>query len=170
MLRHPLVGPGLRFVVAGSTVALVFLGVPYFLNAGAGVPVEVAIPIAYVLALSLHFTLQRLFVFRHIAEFTLTTRAQLKRYGVIASIQYPTTAIVTAFLPSLLHLPQRDTYVIVALTMSVLSFFVLRTLVFHGHDPRFAATDGGSVADPEIAQEEFLAGSGRAPQGESNAV
>lgn len=153
MLRHPLAGPGFRFVIAGTLVALVFLGVPYFLNDGAGVPIEAAIPIAYALAISLHFTLQRTFVWRHITEFALTTRGQLKRYGVMASVQYPTTAIATAVLPGLLHLPQRDTYVIVTLSMSLISFTVFRTLVFHGDDPRSQPVGSGSSADHlEVAE------------------
>ncbi len=120
LLRHPLAGPGVRFVISGTVIALVYLGVPYFLNAGAGVPIEAAIPIAYFLAIVLHFTLQRTFVFRHVTEFALTARGQIKRYCMAASVQYPTTAIATAVLPGLLRLPQRDTYVIVTLTMSLI--------------------------------------------------
>ncbi len=162
---HPLTGPGIRYGIAGIVVASVYLGVPVALNGGAGVPIEAAIPIAYVLAISLHFTLQRTFVWRHITEFALTTRGQLKRYGVMATVQYPTTAIATAVLPGLLHLPQRDTYVIVTLSMALVSFTFLRTLVFHGHDPRSQPVRSDSPADLEVAEEQLLERGGVSRQG-----
>jgi putative flippase GtrA len=153
LLAHPLAGPGIRYVIAGSIVAVVYLGLPVGLYDGAGVPVEAAIPIAFALAIVLHFTLQRAFVFRHITTFALSTRAQIRRYGVIAAVQYPTTAALTALLPSLLHLPQRDCFVIITLSMSLVSFTVLRTRIFHGHrapgQPQSVGT-GGSAADLKV--------------------
>jgi putative flippase GtrA len=171
LLSHPLAGPGLRYVVAGAIVALVYLGVPVLLNVVIGLPVEAAIPIAYVLAISLHFTLQRTFVFHHVEEFALSTRGQIKRYCMIAAVQYPTTAVATAILPGVLHLPQRDTYVLVTLTTSVISFTVLRTLIFHGDndDHLLVGAEASSAADLEIAQEQLLH-QGGVPEGQPDSV
>jgi putative flippase GtrA len=146
-------------VIAGSIVAAVYLGLPVGLNDGAGVPVEAAIPIAFALALTLHFTLQRTFVFRHVATFALSTRAQIRRYCVIAAVQYPTTAALTALLPGLLHLSQRDCFVIITLSMSLFSFTMLRTRIFHSHrgpaPPQSVGTEG-SAADLQVRKEQFL--------------
>ena len=131
LLRHDLTGPLIRYGVAGGCVAVVYLSVPLLLHDAVGLPIEVAIPIAYALALTLHFNLQRRFVFRHLDEFALTTRQQIGRYAMIAAVQYPTTALATALLPSLLHISSDAAFLIIAVTISVAAFLLLRAHVFH---------------------------------------
>ena len=80
LTRHHIAGPMLRYGIAGATVAAVYLSLPLGLNAIFDVPIQVAIPIGYVLAVSLHFMLQRHFVFRHVSQFALTGREQGARY------------------------------------------------------------------------------------------
>ncbi len=104
---------------------------PLVLNGLIGVPIQIAIPFAYLLAVTLHFNLQRHFVFRHVDEFALSVRQQTGRYLVIGAVQYPTTALATAFLPGLLGVSQRVTFLLVTLVMSVTFFLVLRGQVFH---------------------------------------
>ena len=156
---HPLTGSGVRYGISGLAVAAVYLGVPVVLSGSAGVPIELVIPIAYVLAISLHFTLQRHFVFRHITGFALSRRQQVARYVLIGSVQYPTTAIATALLPGLLGLSSRATYVVTSLTMSLIFFLVLRVRVFHASiepDPSPAdpqdpgRLDGDQAIDDEV--------------------
>ena len=126
----------IRYGIVGAITALVYLGVPVVLNGDASVPIQVAIPLAYVTAVALQFNLQRHFVFRHVSVFALTRRAQMGRYVMIGALQYPATAIATALLPPLLGLSARATFVLVALTMSLTIFLVLRTHIFHGtHTP-----------------------------------
>jgi hypothetical protein len=62
-------------------------------------------------------------------------RQQIGRYLVIGAIQYPTTALATAFLPGLLGLSQRVVFVLVTLVMSVTFFLLLHGQVFHPNDP-----------------------------------
>lgn len=131
LLGHELTGPLIRYGIAGGCVALVYLGVPLLLHDVVGVPIEVAIPIAYLLALTLHFNLQRHFVFRHIDEFALSTRQQIGRYAMIAAVQYPTTALATAFLPGLLHISSDAAFLIISLSISLTAFLMLRGHVFH---------------------------------------
>ncbi len=131
LVNHPLTGPTIRYGVAGLTVALVYLGLPVLFNGTLGVAIQIAIPIAYVLAVSLHFTLQRHFVFRHVTKFALSGRAQAARYVAVGAVQYPTTALSTALLPGLLGLSQRATFVCTSLAISVIFFLVLRGHVFH---------------------------------------
>jgi putative flippase GtrA len=149
LLNHTLVGSTVRYGIAGSIVGGVYVGLPLALNGGFGMPIEAAIPIAYAIALTLHFNLQRHFVFRHVEEFALQRRQQILRYLGIAAFQYPTTALATALLPSALHISQRVAYVITVVTISAIAFVVLRTHIFHpadgpgrGHD---AARGGHSL-------------------------
>ena len=101
----------IRYAISGAIVAAFYLGAPIAVNTLLGLPLEVCLPVAYVMAVALQFTLQRLFVFRHITEFALTVRQQIRWYIVIAAVQYPLSALATAFLPKLLGVPQRAVYV-----------------------------------------------------------
>lgn len=94
-------------------------------------PIEAAIPIAYLLAITLQFNLQRHFVFRHVDEFALPVRHQIGRYAIIAAVQYPTTALATAVLPGWLGVSERVVFLVVAVCMSITIFLVLRSRVFH---------------------------------------
>src|SRR4051812_34831471 len=62
----------LRFVVSGATVAVVYLGLGLLLSGPLGVPIQVAIPVSYVLSVLLNYTLQRTFVFAHSETFALS--------------------------------------------------------------------------------------------------
>jgi putative flippase GtrA len=121
----------IRYGAAGALVAGVYLSLPLVASSVFGVPIEIVIPIAYVLAVTLHFVLQRNFVFRHI-EFALSSRQQVTRYIAIGAFQYPTTALATASLPGVLGLSPQATYVGCALAFSLMFFLFLRTRVFHG--------------------------------------
>jgi putative flippase GtrA len=134
VVTHPATRPMLRYGVAGATVAAVYLGIPVILNGGLGLEIQIAIPIAYVLAVSLHFLLQRHFVFRHVPKFALSGREQATRYVAVGAVQYPTTALSTALLPGVLGLSQRATFVCTTLAISFTFFLVLRAHVFHPTD------------------------------------
>lgn len=150
LLRHPTVGPPIRYGIAGATVAAVYLATPLVVNGVFGVPIQVAIPFAYLLAITLHFNLQRHFVFRHVREFALPFRQQVGRYVVIGAIQYPITALATAFLPGLLGVSERVMFVIITLVISVTFFLVLRGHVFH------PSAGDELVAEPYPAPEQQL--------------
>lgn len=133
LASHELTGSTIRYGIAGALVAAVYLGLPLALSAG-GVALQVAIPIGYVVAMTVHFNLQRQFVFRHVAAFALSARQQVGRYLVIGAVQYPTTAICVAELPALLHVSERIVYVATTITISTICFLLLRTRVFHAQD------------------------------------
>ena len=101
------------------------------LNGVLGAPIQAAIPVAYVLAVTLHFNLQRHFVFRHVVEFALSRRKQITRYVAVGAVQYPVTALSTAFVPGLLGISERAAFVATTLLISVTFFLVLRGHVFH---------------------------------------
>jgi putative flippase GtrA len=141
MGRHSVAGQSIRYGVAGSIVAAVYLGLPLLLNGAMGIAIEIVVPIAYVLAVSLHFNLQRGFVFRHTGAFALTTREQIMRYVGIGAVQYPTTAVLTAVLPGALGVSERVVFVGVTLAISGAGFLLLRVHVFHPDDSAAPAVD-----------------------------
>jgi putative flippase GtrA len=154
LAAHPLAGPSVRYVIAGGTVAGVYLAIPLALNGAFGVPIQVAIPIAYVLAVSLHFMLQRHFVFGHVDEFALSTRQQVGRYVVMGSIQYPTTALATAILPAMLGVSERVAFVGITVVISVTFFLVLRGHVFHPANEECEEVSGRATDQPTPAPAE----------------
>ena len=124
-------GQALRFVLAGATVGGVYVGLTLLLSGPVGIPIEIAILIAYVLAVSLHFVLQRHVVFGGTEEFALSVRGQVLRYVLIGVVQYALTAGATHILPSLLDLPEQVVYVLTVAVISAMTFLFLRTNVFH---------------------------------------
>ncbi len=151
LLRHPFAGPLVRYGMAGATVGVIYLAVPLVLNGPAGLPIAIAIAIAYVMAVTLHFNLQRHFVFRHVDEFALSARQQVGRYLVIGAIQYPTTALATALLPRALGVSPRLVFVVVTLVMSITFFLLLRGHVFHP-DGAPELTREGPVPPPPLTE------------------
>ena len=149
LLDHRLTGPTLRYGIAGATVATVYIGIPLLFNGAFGMAIQVAIPIAYVLAVSLHFTLQRHFVFRHVPQFALTRRQQAGRYVAVGAVQYPATAASTALLPGALGISERQAYVCTVIAISVIFFLILRAHVFHpAADPEQSPDHGDHVPAP----------------------
>jgi putative flippase GtrA len=121
-----------RFVISGGTVAVVYLGLGLLLSGPVGMPIQIAIPISYVLSVLLNYTLQRHFVFAHSTSFALSPGAQFVRYVQVGVVQYAFTALTTAVLPGPLGVSEQLVYVVSALIAAVLTFILLRFVVFHG--------------------------------------
>jgi putative flippase GtrA len=121
----------MRFVLSGSTVAVVYLGLGLLLSGPMGLPIQVAIPVAYVLSVLLNYTLQRYFVFADRERFALEARSQFIRYVQIGAVQYGFTALATAVLPDWLGLSEQVVFVAVALIAAAITFVLLRFVVFH---------------------------------------
>ena len=64
-----MLGQGVRYGLAGATVAVVYLSTTTVLAEVVGLPFQIALAIGFCVALVLHFTLQRLFVWKHEDEF-----------------------------------------------------------------------------------------------------
>jgi putative flippase GtrA len=82
------VGQGLRYAIAGTTVALWYLVTTIVLADVLDVAFQLALAIGFVTAVLVHFTLQRFFVWAHHSEFALGLGAQVGRYLAIAGVQY----------------------------------------------------------------------------------
>lgn len=120
-----------RYASVGVLVAAIYIGLTLLLSGSLGLPIQAAIPIAYLCAICVHFTLQRLFVFRNAEEFELAVHHQVARYVALVLSQYVVTALFTAVLPSVLNLPARAVYVGTVCICTAIAFVLLRTRIFH---------------------------------------
>ena len=126
-----LLGQGLRFVLAGGTVAFVYTASTLLLVHVAGLSFELALAIGFVLAIATHFTLQRFFVWVHHTEFALDLRPQISRYLAAVRPYCTSAAASVAVLPGALHVATTWVYLVTVAIVSTAMFFVLRHIVFH---------------------------------------
>jgi putative flippase GtrA len=134
-IRSPdwgLAGQGIRFAVSGVLVASVYISVTTLLHEVLGVRFQIALASGFLAGLALHFTLQRLFVWRHHQSFALALHQQAARYLLICFTQYGITALSTARLPGLLGLPVEVVYLMTVFTITGINFVLFRGRVFHG--------------------------------------
>jgi putative flippase GtrA len=122
---------GVRFATSGVAVGLFYLLVTTILADVFGVDFQVALALGFASALTLHFVLQRVFVWAHHGDYALETPQQVPRYLAVALLQYALTSAATRFLPDALGVSVTLVYLVTAVTLSVISFFVFRSRVFH---------------------------------------
>jgi putative flippase GtrA len=120
--------------LVGAATAVVYIALGLFLSGPVGLDIQIAIVIAYAIAVAMHFLLQRFFVWSHHGEFALPARQQLVRYGLMTAAQYAFVALVTALAPKVVPLSEKEVYVLAALIAPVGAFLVMRFLVFHGNE------------------------------------
>jgi putative flippase GtrA len=133
-LRSPssgLRGQGVRFALAGGTVALVYLSTTSVLAEVVGMPFQVALAIGFTVALIVHFTLQRVFVWRNHEEFALPLHQQAGRYLILAGVQYGVTAASTSLLPAALGVSSEIVYLATVAVVLGANFTVFRHGIFH---------------------------------------
>lgn len=119
-----------RFLVAGGLGAVVNFGTTALLLDVAGLGVQPAVALAYLVTIATHFTLQRLFVFAGQGEFALSLGAQVRRYAAIAAVQYPLTAgIVALFVAG--GLSDLAAVFATAVIVTPVTFVLMRTRLFH---------------------------------------
>lgn len=121
----------MRFALAGGTVALVYLTTTTVLAEVLGVPFQAALATGFAVGLCVHFTLQRLFVWRDRDAYALALHHQLARYLILAAVQYGVTAASTAVLPSALGVSSEAVYVPTVLAVTAANFLIFRNRVFH---------------------------------------
>ncbi|HEY3758952.1 MAG TPA: GtrA family protein [Solirubrobacteraceae bacterium] len=124
-----LLGQGVRFAIAGTVVALVYLITTTCL--ALVVPFQIALAGGFCLAICVHFSLQRLFVWGHRDSFALPLHHQAGRYLIVAGTQYAITAASTSLLPPVLGLPTEVVYLLTVLIVASSNFIVFRNGIFH---------------------------------------
>ncbi len=125
---------GIRFASAGVVVTLIYVATTTVLTVIFGVPFQIALALGVATSICVHFTLQRLFVWTHQAQFALGVRGQLSRYLPVAGCQYAITATSTLLLPGALDVSVTIIYLIVTPTLTVINFLFFRRRVFHAAD------------------------------------
>jgi putative flippase GtrA len=136
-MRRPelgVLGQGIRYALAGATVALVSLTATIVLAQGFGLAFEAAFGVGYALALVTHFTLQRFFVWSHGEQFALPIHHQLGRYLPVALSNYGLVAVAIAVLPRALGTSSLLVYLAATGLVTALSFVIFRSRVFHAED------------------------------------
>jgi putative flippase GtrA len=137
---------GFRFLLTGGIVALVYVTTTTVLSQVAGLSFEVSLAIGFAVAIATHFSLQRMFVWRHSAAFALRFHHQLGRYLALAAIQYGLTAAITATLPRALGVSPELVYLPTVAILSAMNFVVFRSRIFHPELDR-GALAGGRVGE-----------------------
>ena len=133
-LRGPesgVVGQGVRFALAGGVVTVVYLVTTTVLAEVVGLPFQLALALGFTIAILVHFTLQRAFVWVHHEEFALPIHHQVGRYLLVAGAQYGLTAASTALLPPLLGVPVEAVYLVTVVVLVTSNFLIFRLGIFH---------------------------------------
>lgn len=112
-------------------MAVVYVGTTTLLASVIGAPFQVALAIGFCVALTVHFTLQRLFVWTHREEFALPLYHQAGRYLTVAGAQYGLTVASTSWLPSVLHVSTEVVYLATVVVVYSVNFLVFRHGIFH---------------------------------------
>jgi putative flippase GtrA len=136
-----LLGQGVRFVLAGGAVALVYVATTTLLAQIFGVPFQVALAVGFVAGLCVHFTLQRKFVWLHNERFVLSIHRQAGRYLLLAGAQYGLTALSVAALPSVLGVSSEAVYLGTVVVVSATNFVIFRGRVFHSGPGEVGSAD-----------------------------
>jgi putative flippase GtrA len=126
-----IVGQGARFVITGVVVSIIYISVTTLLAEVVGLRFEIALVIGWCSAITVHFTMQRLFVWASHKGFALPFAHQIARYLLLACSQLGITTATTALLPGVLGLPTEAIYLATAALLTLLNFIVFRQGVFH---------------------------------------
>ncbi len=153
-LRSPssgLLGQGVRYLIAGGIVVVVYVTTTTVLAYVVGLHFQVALAIGFAVGLLVQFNLYRLFVWVHQEEFALPLHHQAGRFLAAAAVNYGLTAACTAVLPGALGVPTEAVYLVVVAALPVMNFVVLRYVVFHAKAP--AGDDPPApIAEKEASQ------------------
>ena len=122
---------GFRFALVGAIVFGVYVGTTTFLAEVIGLPFEASLAIGFTVGLVTHFSLQRLYVWRHATAFALPLHHQLARYLAMAALQYGLTAAITGTLPRVLGVSPEVVYLPTVAVIAVTNFLVFRSRIFH---------------------------------------
>jgi len=120
----------LRYATAGGTSALLYVGLTLLISGPVGLSIQVAILIAYVLAVVVNFLLQRHFVFRHEGDFALPPHRQALYYVLVGVIVVGGSAAATTWLPDLLGVSEQAVYIGTVAVTPLLTYTVFRFRVF----------------------------------------
>lgn len=119
-----------RFALTGGLVAAVAFACMTAQLTIFDVPGQLALLITYVVSTSLHFLLNRQWVWHGAHGYALQITVQGRRYLCVVALSYGINAISLGWLPGLLDVPELAVYFVVTSLLAVVSYLVLRHWVF----------------------------------------
>jgi putative flippase GtrA len=119
-----------RFALSGVAVQGVYTALMAVLLLGVDLPRQLALAVSYTGALSVHFTLNRQFVFARGDGYAHELSSHGKRYVLVAIVVYGVTALGLAVLPDALGLTPYLAWLLVTMAIAVLNFVLLGRFVF----------------------------------------
>jgi putative flippase GtrA len=150
-LRSPdsgVVGQGVRFLLAGGVVVVVYVSTTIVLADVIGVHFQIALALGFLVAMAVQFTLYRGFVWRH-PEYALPMHHQAGRYVTAAAAGYGFSAACTSVLPSALGVPTEAVYVATVVALPIINFLILRFVIFHAKAQPAKVEDPAPTPFPE---------------------
>jgi putative flippase GtrA len=120
----------LRFAFTGGLVALVAFACMTVQLEVLSVPGQLALVITYLISTTVHFSLNRQWVWHGAGGYTLHFTAQGRRYLCVVAVSYGVNALSIAFLPTLLGVPELAVYFVVTALLAIVSYLVFRHWVF----------------------------------------
>src|SRR3954453_20942197 len=114
----------LRFAMVGATTALTYFALTLLFVGALGVPIQLAMVVAYPLSLLVHFSGQRWFVFNSPDGFALAMHHQAGRYVLVGGAQLAVSLVATTVLPPMLGVDDRIVYVSVTLALTVIGYLL----------------------------------------------
>ena len=126
-----------RFVLTGGSVALIHLSLVSAMVL-LGIDIQLALILSYLVSLTIHFTLNRQWVFANDQGYAFRLSLQGLRYLCTAALSYAVTAAAIAFLPGVLGLPELAVFFLVTGAMACVTFVILQLWVFRGGPDRAA--------------------------------
>jgi putative flippase GtrA len=119
-----------RFALTGGLVAAVAFVCMTVQLTVFDVPGQLALVITYLVSTTLHFALNRHWVWRGAHGYALQITAQGRRYLCVVALSYAINALSLAWLPGLLDVPELAVYFTVTSLLAVVSYLVFRHWVF----------------------------------------
>jgi len=135
--RVPPLAVILRFLVTGGSVAALHLGLVSAMVL-LGVHIQAALIVSYAVSLTVHFTLNRQWVFATDQGYAFHLTLQGVRYLCAAAISYAGSAAAVALLPGPLGLPDLAVFFLATGAMTCVTFVVLHLWVFRAAQDRAA--------------------------------
>jgi putative flippase GtrA len=141
-----------RFAISGVIVSIVYITVTTLLAEVSHLRFQLALAIGWCSGVSVHYTLQRVFVWAHRDGFALPFARQIRRYLLLAFSQLAATTASTSLLPSALGVPAEAVYLASAAILTMLNFIVFRNRIFHPEslDAAQPGAEALAVAQPSV--------------------
>jgi putative flippase GtrA len=128
--QHPTVQRLGRFAVSGLAVQAVYAVLMALFLLGLGLPRQLALALSYSGALTVHFTLNRQFVFAPSDGYAHGLSSHGRRYLLVAVATYGVSALGLAVIPEALGVAPYVGWLLVTATIAVLNFLFLGRFVF----------------------------------------